>query len=397
MATYRYSAKTAQGEVAVGTIEASSSDEAVALLSSRGLKDIQVLMSPEEARAENAPAEVLSSEEAVELTRHVAQLSSVHVPLAPGLRAAADESSSPRVAAALRWMSDQLERGKSLESVLTDTGTFLPRHVSGLVLAAAQTGTLGEALFELVEHQQITQSVRQKIFEGFAYPLVVVVLAVAVLSFPVCYLSGMFRQMFDEFELSLPAVTQLLFWWRDTGLPWVGGSLAALFVAVVLVRVLVGRVRWWRLISTLPLIGPLWYWSGIAEWTSLMSVLLKHQLRLPDALRLAGHGTRNEYIGQLSLQLADGVSRGRKLADLMRAHCAIPATLVPLVDWGERASAFSESFRVGSDLFQRRVQMRAVMVSALVPPLLFVAIGCVVSTVLFGLFLPLVNLISALS
>jgi type II secretory pathway component PulF len=207
----------------------------------------------------------------------------------------------------------------------------------------------------------------------------------------------MFEEMFDEFDLMLPHVSQALFWSRDTGLPWLGVTLVVCCVFAGMLRLVSGRARWQRLRDSIPLIGPLWYWSGVAEWTSLMGVLLKHQLRLPDALRLAGHGTRNEHIGQVSQQLADGVSRGRKLTDLMRANCQIPATLVPLVHWGETTSAFDESFRVGSELFQRRVQTRATMVTALVPPLLFVGIGCCVLFVVFGAFLPLLDLVSALS
>ena len=96
----------------------------------------------------------LSASDASELASHVAQVSAARVPLAAGLRAAAEETASRRVSLALRWIADQVDQGRSLEDTLTHSGRLLPTYISGLILAAARTGTLGEALFELVEQQQ---------------------------------------------------------------------------------------------------------------------------------------------------------------------------------------------------------------------------------------------------
>ena len=109
------------------------------------------------------PPVSLSASDANELASHVAQVSAAKVPLAAGLRAAAEETASRRVSLALRWIADQVDQGRSLEDTLTHCGKLLPTYISGLILAAARTGTLGEALFELVEQQQSMRSVRHNI------------------------------------------------------------------------------------------------------------------------------------------------------------------------------------------------------------------------------------------
>ena len=81
----------------------------------------------------------------------------------------------------------------------------------------------------------------------------------------------------------------------------------------------------------------------------------------------------------------------------MRSDCRVPATLVPLVDWGQKSSAIAESFRVGSVTFEKRVQTRAVLVFSIVPPLLLLGIGGCILFVVMGSFGPLFSLISALS
>jgi len=280
---------------------------------------------------------------------------------------------------------------------LTHCGKLLPTYMSGLILAASRTGRLGEALFELVEQQQAMRSVRYSTRSGFSYVLFVLIFALAVLTFIGYYVTGVIGNLLQDFDLRLPLVTQLLFWWRDYGALLAGCAVLAIGLLAVMYRVIAGRARWERLLITVPLFGAMWQSTAVADWSGLLSVLLRHEIPLPDALRMAGHGIHNAHVGSVSLRLADGVARGRQLSQLMFSQRAIPSSLIPLVEWGEQSGALSESFRVGREMYGKRAVMRAALIQAVIPPLAMVSIGCVVLFVVFGLYAPMLNLISALS
>ena len=70
----------------------------------------------------------------------------------------AAESSSKRLAAALRKIAAQIEQGRSLEEVLESLGWRFPRHVSGLIRAAARTGDLGKALDTFLSQQRTAEA-----------------------------------------------------------------------------------------------------------------------------------------------------------------------------------------------------------------------------------------------
>jgi type IV pilus assembly protein PilC len=419
MATFRYTAKSAYGDDTAGVIDAPSLNDALEDLLRRGLREVQVTQLP--AAADPPPAAMagaqcvsgpeemkpgspfadppvsLAGEDASELAVQVAQVSAAKVPLAAGLRAAAEETASRRVALALLWIAEQLDRGRTLEDTLGHSGRLLPTHVSGLILAAARTGRLGEALFELVEQQQSLYALRRRVRQGFSYALLVLSFAIPIVVFLIGYVSVQFRVIFSDFGLRLPTMTAALFWVHDYGLPSIAIACVAALMLALLLRLLLGRVRWQQLTSSLPLVGPLWRALGVAEWSGLMSVLLRHEIPLPNALRLAGHGVRNAYVGEVSLRLADGVARGRLLSQLMYSHPELPSTLIPLVAWGERAGTLSESFQVGRTMCEKRVGARGVLLQSIVLPLLFAGIVGVVWFVIVALFAPLINLISMLS
>ncbi len=397
MSTYRYTAVTLEGDETAGTIEAATIDDALELLLQRGLQLIQVLpVSDRSSDSVRAPV-ALSSAEAGELSQHIAQVSSAGIPLSAGLRAAAEETSNWHVASALQWMAEQLEQGRSLEETLTESGRLVPPHITGLILAALRTGSIGEALIELVELQQKTYALRRELWSYLAYPIFVAGLAAVILIGLGYFVLGMFHNVFDEFGLRLPAITLGVLWWRATGMQIVGGLLVVGLLLLFLLRLLGGERRWCRLRATMPILGGLWRWTATAEWSGLLSVLLRHQVPLPEALRSAGRGARDAQIEFLSRRLADGVARGRSLAQMLFATPELPAALIPMVDWGERTGNLSESFRMGQEMLSRRARSRAMLLQLTVPSLLFICTGSLIMLVLVATFMPLIDLISVLS
>lgn len=265
------------------------------------------------------------------------------------------------------------------------------------MVAASRTGRLGSALTELLEHQRHALALRQVVARGFAYPAFVGSLAVLILGSMVFVISSPYQQMFEEFGLMLPLSTRLLFWWRDYGASLAALGVVILLIAVAILRSLLGRVRWLRVKANLPIVGPLSYRTGLAEWCSLLSVLLKHRIALPDALRLSANGVDNGYVGQLSATLAKESADGQTLSELLASSRQIPVSLVPLIRWGEKVDLLDEAFLTGKELFDRRARIRAVMLHSILPPILFIAIAAGVAMIVVALFSPMVSLISGLS
>ncbi len=404
MQTYRYKALTADSVETAGVIDGTDFDDAIQRLLALGLREIQVFRLPQDAEqdadimyeAEVVPVS-LDEDEALTFSQQVAQVSLAEIPLSAGLRAAAEESSSPRIARALVWVAERVDQGQPLEEALTSSGRLLPAYFSGLILASARTGSLGGALFELVELQHKDSSLRREIMGIYVYPLIVISLCVAVSVGLGYYVAGMMQSFVEEFGLSLPFVTREFFWWRNTGFWILLVAALAIGLLALLFRVLGGAARWRRLMSTVPLFGSLWHWMGVSQWAGLMAILLRHRVPLPEALRWAGRGSSDPFVGQLSRRMADGVARGRTLGQMMYAVGYLPVSLIPVIDWGEKSGAAADAFRTGQEMLAERARRRATLLQSVIPPLLFLLVGSVLQFVLIAMFLPMINLISHLS
>lgn len=391
MPDYKYTARNDQGEQVAGEVDAATELAARAILESRGLEVEQLSIVSEEIHA------ALSSQESQEVANRLAQLSNSSLPLASGLRAAADECGSRRVAQAMYELASRVENGQSLEEVLSGSSAIFAPHIAGLVLAATKTGNLGAALSELLEHQRSSRTLRRSIMRGFAYPIFVACLAVLVLLFVVYGISDIYIDMFKGFGLQLPISTRLLIWWRDYGAVNAVVLLSGCTVVSVILRLVLRRATWSRFVAGVPVFGPLSYWSGLAEWCSLLGVLIKNQVALPEALRLSATGISNAYVAQIAENLASQSSAGCPLTELLADERPLPRSLVPLVRWGERVGLLHEAFETAHELFDRRVKVRALMLQSILPPILFILIACGVVMVIGALFAPMTSMISGLS
>src|SRR5688572_13340224 len=131
MPFFFYQAKDSQGLVVSGEIEADSADSARRRLDAQGFTDIGV-SSDRPKTGNRGGMQALAPGEGTEVVRHLAQAGNGYTPLADGLRAAAYESSSHRMSAALCHLASEIERGRPALEVLADPKFRIPAHVRGL-------------------------------------------------------------------------------------------------------------------------------------------------------------------------------------------------------------------------------------------------------------------------
>jgi len=206
-----------------------------------------------------------------------------------------------------------------------------------------------------------------------------------------------FRVMFDEFGLKLPVPT--IYVLRATEFatrffPLVVGLLVAICIGT---RLIGGRAGLSCLVTNLPLIGPAWHWTGVAEMLRCLSLLVGYRVPLPEALRLTANGVTDAYVGEQCRALATRVEQGRSLTMSLVNLRTLPLSIVPLVRWGEQHDQLDSSLRSAAEMIENRLKVRTHVLAQIIPPLLFVLVGVSLASAIISLFLPLISLIQGLS
>jgi type II secretory pathway component PulF len=325
-----------------------------------------------------------------------AQIAAAGMPLSSGLRAAAEEVDSWRVARALRRVADEIDRGQTLEQIV-EKSRRLPPHLAGLIRAAQRTPKLPLVLAEWLQYRRAAREHLRNIASSLFYPAIAIVLATGVLVLFATLIVPPFRQMYEEFEIELPAMTVYFLWYCETILPVLGASVGVAFLAAIGLRLIGGRAGWSWLMTTVPLVGPPWHWAGATEMLRCLSLLIEQRVPLPEALRLTAGGITDAYIAEQCLMLANRVEGGSSLTMALVDLRTLPLSIVPLVRWGESRGLLADALRSAADMIEGRLNLRADLLTQVVPPVLLVFVGATVASGVIALFLPLITVLRGLS
>jgi type II secretory pathway component PulF len=150
------------------------------------------------------------------------------------------------------------------------------------------------------------------------------------------------------------------------------------------------------MLTQLPLIGATWHWTGVAEALRSLGLLVEHRLPLPEALRLAGDGATDGYVGLLCRDLARRVDGGAPLFMAMVAQRSLPLSIVPLVRWGEQHGVLPDGLKSAAEMLEGRLKMRSLMLIQILPPLIFIIVGAAALAYITVFLMMMINLLSGL-
>ena len=339
----------------------------------------------------------LSPEEATEFAARVAELTKAGLPLGAGLRALADELSGWRLPRVLRKVADRLDAGDDLLAALESLGGRLPAHLRGLILAGVRSGHLAEVLEEYVDLQQSQSELRRRVAMALAYPFFLLLAMTALATFASVFIVDEFIKVFRDFGTELPAMTVLVIK-GSRPIMWCFVGLVGLSVAVPLLLRLAPAAAWiWPVLYRLPMLGPLLRWSHLAQFARLMGLLLEQQVALPDALRVTAAGLRDANLARGCRRAADDTEQGLPLDECLAARRQFPASLIPMIQWGQQTPALSDAFRGAAEMFEGRVRSQSTLLQTMLLPIMFLAVLIFVGFFVAALFMPLISMLRQLS
>jgi type II secretory pathway component PulF len=339
----------------------------------------------------------LSAEEATELAARVAELTKAGLPLGDGLRALAGELPGRRLPHVLKMLADRLDAGEDLAVAIDSIGPHLPPHLRGLVLAGLRSGQLAEALEEYVVLERSQSEMYRRLLSRLLYPFVLLAILTLVMVVIRVLIIGGFARIFMDFNARLPLMTEWFIWYSW---PAMWGMVALLCLAAVVPFLLAAAPRassLWSLLYKIPMFGPLLRWGHVAQFARLMGLLTEQRVSLPDALRLTSDGLRDANLALGCRRAAAEVDQGRTLAESMVEQRQFPASMIPLVAWGQGTPALPVAFRSIAEMFEGRVRSQGSLLEAILLPVIFLLIVTFVGFFTIAMFLPLIDLIKHLS
>lgn len=393
MPEFHYLAKKRTVTEVSGSVSAANEEEARRQLADQGLEVVN--LTPQEEIVELA--DVAEDVPLVEIVRQVGVAAATGLPLEASLRSMAEETGDRRLAQTLRDLSEQLERGQTVEQAVAGLGNRVPPELAGLLRAGIRCGNLAGLCDSFALQQMATQRTARIVRSVVAYPLLILLILIPIALLFSEVVVPMFGGLFDDFDLELPRLTDMVLS-ASRVTPWLLIAFLAIpIVIAITLRLLGGRWLWHRVRGALPLLGRLWIWSGQREFAALLASFLDFNVPLAESLTLTSEVLGDRNVARACEKVSHQSQMGRPLAACLSESIHFDRSLASLVEWGEVHHALPETLRLACQVFEDRIEQYGAILRRLIPPATMVIVATFVLFAVMGLFLPLVRLIEGLS
>ncbi len=400
MPVFTYKAIGQEGEKTSGTVPAASRAAAIEAVAQRGLVPVAM---DEQRPAAQARTNLFGSvgrvsQASVEaFNRELANLLAAGVSMSRALSILAREASQP--AARKQWAAihDDVAGGMSLTNALARwPRSFTPVQVA-MVRAGETGGFLDVVLEQIATFRSRERDLKGRVRSAMVYPVVLAVLATAVLVFLLTYFIPRFSEIFAQFGENLPALTRgvvaVSHAVTEYGLVIAGAAALAVILARRALSSPSGRLAAERALLRVPVLGRVVARFALVRFCRMLGTLLGAGVPLVASLKVAREAIGNQVLAEAVGTSTEQVQQGKPLARSLAANARLfPASVVEMIAVAEESGRLDDELRRLAGVYEGELDRQLRMLVSLAEPALLFVMATIVGTIVIGMLLPVFTL-----
>jgi len=304
-----------------------------------------------------------------------------------------EQSDSARARRLLAAVRARVLEGQSLSRSLADYPDSFPQIYRAMVEAGEHSGRLGDVLERLADYTESRESLRDKVIIAFIYPALVTVVALAVVGLLLVYVVPQVTRVFVNLGQALPLATRILIAMSDfvrvSGAYALAALVGAFVAANFLLRDEARRRRWHGWLLRLPLAGRLIRGVNAARFADTLGILTASGVPLLASLQSAAAVLTNLPMRAAVDEAVRRVREGGALAPSLGAAKLFPPLVIHLIASGEATGRLDTMLARAAEAQARELENWIRGLTALLEPLLILAMGMVVLFVVVAILLPI--------
>lgn len=400
MPFYSYKARNSEGLDQKGRVEATSEEKAAQTLQERGLLVISLTPIADKESLLTKTTQKMTFADTVIFTRQLASMVEAGLTLTNAL-ALLVQQAKPAVRTVLGQILSDLEGGSSFTAALGKHQKVFSKTYIYLVAAGESSGSLDSVLSRLADNMEEQKAFKGKITGALVYPIVVLIVMIAVFVIMMVAVVPKLIEVFQEFDAELPWTTQLLiaisnfmtnFWW----------------LLLILIALLAGGFWLWyrhdqskRLVDQLffkiPIIGDLRKKTILTDFTQTMSMLVKSGVPLVDSLTLSTDSVSSINYRDHFAVAKDKVEKGVSFGEALSVYDDFPPIMGQMIQVGEETGKLDDMLFRLSRYFKGEAQQAVAALLAAFEPALMILLGLAVAFLVIAIIMPIYNLTSQIS
>ncbi len=401
MPFFAYKARSQDGKVVNGLVEAPSQEAASKLLHDKQL----FITSLNESRGGRGIGSVTTKyekgipfSEIVNFTRQLATMVVAGLSLPEALTILRTQTTSQVFVSVLADIEHQIVSGGNLGDSLAKYPKYFPPIYIALVRAGESSGQLDQVMARLADSMEGQRDFKSKVSGAMIYPVIIVVGMSVVVMIMMTVVIPKLTELYSDFGVELPGSTKLLismssffvnFWWLI-----IAAAVGGYYAFNKWRKTPTGELVVDTIILKIPLFGELQKKIILVEFTRTLSMLITSGIRLLDALRILKDALGNVLFRNAIVDISKKVERGFPLGETFSEYPVFPVIVSQMMKVGEETGKLDDTLLKLSKYFQSESENLVKGLTTAIEPIIMVVLGVGVGFIVISVITPIYNLTS---
>ncbi|MEK7629107.1 MAG: type II secretion system F family protein [Patescibacteria group bacterium] len=400
---FNYQARTPQGLIQTGSVEAQNRDVAIETLHRYSLVILEII-EEKKGFALSLGGEIsflsrVKNQDIVIFSRQLAVLFDAQVPLVQALNTLSEQS-SPVLKKIIKEVATDVDSGNSFSQSLEKFPKVFSFFYVSVVKAGEVSGRLQEVLNYLADHEERSYDLNKKVKGALIYPIFIVSSLVVVGAVMMIFVIPQLTAVLVESGQELPFITKLIiglsnfminYWWL--ALLMVGGLIGGSWYTL---QTKSGQDYWDKIKLHLPIFGGIFRKIYLSRLSENLGTLIKGGIPIIQALTITADVVGNFVFKTIILKAREEVRRGSTINSVFSTEKDIPPLVSQMVMIGEQTGKLDVLLAKVAIFFQKDVDNIMENLTSLIQPILILVLGAAAGILVAAILLPIYNLSSGL-
>ncbi len=396
---FKYQAKTKDGEMQVGFVEAGNRDGAANILASHDLFILSVEPAESQGALDRLSALMnrVRRKDMVVFTRQLATLLEARLPLNNALKMLREQTKNKTLNEAIFQVAEDIDSGLSFSQAMERQGNVFPVFYIEMVHAAEVTGNLNEITGFLADYAEREGDLAGKAGSALIYPAIVVSLFLVVAFILLTFVFPSIGVVFTQNNVELPWYTQALLtagnfmakWW----LVVIVAVIVLAFVVIDYFQTDEGRATLDDVKIRFPIAKKVYVPLIMARFGNAAALLVHGGIPIAQSLEIIGHMVGNVLYRDVVHDIAEDVRQGKLLSTSLALRPKFfPPLVSQMIAVGESTGKVEDMFKRLSNIYTKETDQVTSNLVDLIQPILMIGMGLMIGLLFASILLPIYNL-----
>ena len=393
---YIYQARSKEGKLETGTVEATSREAAALLLQKYSIFVTSIKeQSPSVFRFENITLFNRVSKKTLAIfSRQLAVMISARVPVVQSLKALSIQTKNPSFKEKILKISQLVEEGNSLSEAFDVFPEVFNIFYISLIKTGEASGKISDSLYYLADHLEREHDLQAQIIGALIYPMLVIGVLLVIIPIVIVFVIPRLVDLLKQTVVQPPFFTSLMIGFYEFLADYGWILLVAFFILVIFIAYYFttkeGRKKYDEWSLKVPFLGSFFKKIFLIRFAENISTLIAAGISINNALKITRDTVGNFVYKNILTEVEERVSNGEKISSVMVKYPDyVPPFVVQMIQVGEETGTLDKNLMEIVNFYNKEVKRSIETFSALLEPILIIVLGVGVGFLAISVIEPL--------